>query len=86
MLSLIVKSFIHLHKQLAFSFQQKAIVLVLVAKATYFQHKLNCVDKFYKPVEFQAIEPEFILILLLNFSIVFRDAAMTSYLTSFKPE
>ena len=36
------------------SFQKKAIVLVLVAMATDFEHKWNCADEFYKPVKFQA--------------------------------
>ena len=54
MLPVSVKSLIHLYKQLAFVFQQKAIVLVLVAVAMRFEHKSNCVDEFYKPVEFQA--------------------------------
>ena len=36
------------------SFQQKAIVLILVAMATDFEHKFSCADKFYKPVQFQA--------------------------------
>ena len=36
------------------SFQQKAIILVSVAMATDFEHKLNCADEFYKPVKFQA--------------------------------
>ena len=54
MLSLIEKLSVHFYKQLALSFQQKAIVLVLVAIAADFEHKLNCADKFDKPVKFQA--------------------------------
>ena len=66
------------------SFQQKTVVLVLVAMATDFEHKVNYADEFYKPVKFQA-NP------LLSWSwyftffypINFGSAAMTSYLTSF---
>ena len=47
MLSPIEKSLIHLYKRLA-------IVLVLVAMTTDFEHKLNHADKLYKPVKFQA--------------------------------
>ena len=54
MLSLIEKSSIHLYKQLAFVFSIKGIVLVIVATARDFEHKLNCADKFFKPVKFQA--------------------------------
>ena len=31
-----------------------AVVLVSVAVATDFEHKLNRADEFYKPVKFQA--------------------------------
>ena len=54
MLSLIEKSSIHLHKQLAFDFSTKGIVLLLVAMATDFEHTSNRSDEFYKPVKFQA--------------------------------
>ena len=36
------------------TFQQKVIVLVLVAMSTDFEHKSNCSDEFYKPVKFQT--------------------------------
>ena len=36
------------------TFQQKVIVLILVAMATDFEHKSNRSDEFYKPVQFQA--------------------------------
>ena len=36
------------------SFQQKLIVLVLVAMATDFEHKLNCADELYQPAKFEA--------------------------------
>ena len=36
------------------SFQQKAIVLISVAMATNFEHKLNCAEEFYKLAKFQA--------------------------------
>ena len=36
------------------SFQQKAIVLILVAMAMDFEDKLNCTDEFCKPVKFQG--------------------------------
>ena len=39
---------------MAFVFQGKAIVLVSVAMATDFDHKLNRADEFYKHVKFQA--------------------------------
>ena len=54
MLSPIEKSSIHLYKQLAFVFQQKALVLDSVAMATDFEHKLDHADEFYKHVKFQA--------------------------------
>ena len=36
------------------SLQQKAIVLILAAMATDFEHKFNCADEFYKHVQFEA--------------------------------
>ena len=57
MLSLTEKLSVHLYKQLALTFQQKAIVLILVAMATDFEHNSNCSDEFYKPVKFQANTP-----------------------------
>ena len=51
MLSLTENLSIYLYKQLA---QQNAIVLILIAMATDFEHKSNRSDEFHKPVNFQA--------------------------------
>ena len=57
MLSLIEKSSIHFINNWLLSFQQKAIVLVLVAMATDFEQKLNSADEFYKPAIFFQANP-----------------------------
>ena len=46
--------FIIIYKNWFLSFQQNAIVLVLVAMATDFEHRLDCAAEFNKPVKFQA--------------------------------
>ena len=62
----------HLYKQLDLFFQQQVIVLVLVAMAMEFEHKLDCADEFYKPAKFQAIHFEFSLVFHFLFSHRFR--------------
>ena len=64
------------------SFQQNAIVFVLVAMVTNIERMMNCADEFYKPVKFQKVRFELILKLHFLFPVGFGSAAMTSYLTS----
>ena len=54
MFSLIEKLSIYLYKHWLLSFQQKAIVLVLVAMTTDFEHKLNCADELDQPLKSEA--------------------------------
>ena len=64
------------------SFQQKAIVLISVAMATNFEHKLNGAEEFYKLAKFQANTLQAYPSITLSFSPVFGSVAMTSYFTS----
>ena len=59
------------------SFQQNTIVLISVAMATNFEHKLNGAEEFYKLAKFQAITLQAYPSIAL-----FGSVAMTSYFTS----
>ena len=66
------------------SFQQNTIVLIPVAMATNFEHKLNGAEEFYKLAKFQANTLQAYPSIALSFFPVFGSVAMTSYFTSWK--